>query len=80
MNAASISRKLRALGFAPVAPSDRMREGLKCRESALDRVRVVADLDSERDAIALAREARLALIDAGYSVEHCSPAAFYVSR
>jgi|1185.fasta_scaffold707867_2 hypothetical protein len=82
MNASSISRQLRSLGFAPVAPSDHNRQGLKVRGSSLGRVRVTADLDSIGDARALALAARTALTGADYRVELAGEdeAAFYVSK
>lgn len=67
MNAASISRELRTMGFNPVAASDRNREGLRVTNSATA-VRVSADLDAERAAVAMAQDAFSALRDAGYDV------------
>jgi hypothetical protein len=82
MNAASVSRHLRSLGFSPVAPSDHNRQGLKVRASASGRVRVVADLNSERAAQTLAMEARDALREAGYRFDDrgdTGEPAFYVT-
>jgi hypothetical protein len=76
----TISRQLRALGFHPVAASDRNRQGLRVTNSGTGRVRVSADLDREREAQDLAVAARQALVGHGYSVEVTDPAAFYVTN
>jgi hypothetical protein len=55
------------------------REGLRVTASTGSRVRVFADLNSERAARELATDAREALAAAGYRVEVTeNPAAFYV--
>lgn len=77
MNATSISRQLRLLGFNPVAASDRNRQGLRVTNSG-ERVRVSADLDIERHAWQLSASARVALADAGLTIEPCDGASFYV--
>lgn len=80
MTAASISRHLRSVGFAPIG-SGSNREGLKVKSSSLGRVLVVADLDSDRAGADLAVAARSALVGAGYTVEPGFAAhAFYVTR
>ena len=58
-----------------------MREGLRVSRSFRS-VYVTADLDSPRQAAALAIAAREALIAAGYAVETIAdnPAAFYVKE
>jgi hypothetical protein len=78
MNAQSISRFLRSVGFKPVAPSDYSRQGLKVKRS-LGHVRIVADVDSSREAHDLAVAARSALVGAGYVVSDTDCAAFYVT-
>jgi hypothetical protein len=81
-SAAAVSAALRRVGFNPLGSgTPRTREGIRVTGS-LERVRVVADLDSERAAVDLAIAARQALIGAGYSVDTSTgdPAAFYVTR
>ena len=79
MTAPAISRQLRLAGFNPV--STRNREGLRVTSSVWPgRVRVCADVDSDRAARDLAIAARQALKGAGYTVQTTdSPAAFYVT-
>jgi hypothetical protein len=82
-SAAAVSAALRRVGFNPLGSgTPRTREGIRVTGSSLERVRVVADLDSERAAVDLAIAARQALIGAGYSVDTSTgdPAAFYVTR
>jgi len=78
--APAVSAVLRRLGFQPMGSASRTtREGLRVTESG-NRVRVVADLNSDREAHDLAIAARQALIGAGYKVEVSDEAAFYVAR
>jgi hypothetical protein len=76
-----VSAALRRSGFNPLgAESSRNREGLRVANS-YSKVRVVADLDSDREAADLAVAARQALIAAGFPVETTdNPAAFYVAK
>jgi hypothetical protein len=75
--AASISRKLRSLGFNPVAASDRSRQGLRVTGGA-GGVRVSADLDNPSEAQALGIAARQAIMGAGYHVRCTDNASFHV--
>ena len=79
-SAVAISRKLRELGYRPVSPSDRNRQGLKVRRGGGRGAYVLADFDSERYGAELAAEAADALRDAGYTVDRPEgrPTAFYV--
>lgn len=76
---AAVSGVLRRAGFAPVAPSDHNREGLKVKASGTE-VRVVADLDAPRAAVRMATDARDALEALGYVVTAVSPAAGFHVR
>jgi hypothetical protein len=76
-SASAVSGALRQAGFNPVGSGSR-RAGLKVRTS-YKRVRVTADLDSDRAAADLAVDARQALVGAGYEVQSTEEAnAFYV--
>lgn len=79
MTANAISRQLRRLGFNPVAPSDRNRQGIRVSTGGAGRVRVTADLDSHREARELAMTARHELVRNGRTVESSlADNAFYV--
>lgn len=79
-SAAAISGALRRAGFNPLGSgTPRSRQGIRVTGSS-GRVRVVADLDSDRDAQAMATDARQALADAGYTVTGTDAHAFYVNR
>ena len=79
MRAAAVSAALRRAGFAPMGSANRRsREGLRVTQSG-NRVRVCADLNSDREAADLAVAARQALKAAGYVLSLTdNPAAFYV--
>lgn len=69
-SAAAISGALRRLGFNPLGSGTSYdRQGLRVKGSSLGKVRVVADLDSDRQAHDLAVAARMALVGAGYALE-----------
>jgi hypothetical protein len=81
MNASTISRHLRSVGFQPMGSANRRtRQGLRVTDG-YSGVRVCADLDSDREAADLAIAARQALIAAGYTLnlESDNPAAFHVT-
>lgn len=81
-SAAAVSGALRRAGFNPLGSgSPRTREGIRVTGSR-DRVRVVADLDSDNAAKRLAEDAAMALAAHGFNVDTSSgtPAAFYVTR
>lgn len=81
MRAASVSRALRSVGFQPMGSANRRsRQGLRVTQSGAQ-VRVCADLDIDREALALAIAARQALETAGYTlnINPDYPAAFYVT-
>lgn len=76
---ATVSRQLRTAGFNPVSPESHDREGLKVKGSG-DRVRVVADLDSDVAAERMIEDARTALLGLGYAVTDAQEGAVYVEK
>lgn len=67
-NAQAVSAKLRRLGFNPVAPSSRHREGIKVRNSTGGRVSVIVDVDAAPHRARLLTAVSGALADNGYDV------------
>jgi broad-specificity NMP kinase len=79
MRASNVSAKLRDLGYNPVAASDRMRQGLRITGSSAGRVRVVADLDSDREALAMISEVHATLAGLGWNVKRVPEFAVVIS-
>ena len=79
-SASAVSRALRVGGLRPLpSGTPYTREGLRVSRS-LQRVRVVADLDSEARAAELATLAAAILSEAGYTIDPTDqPVAFYVT-
>lgn len=67
LKASTVSRQLRQQGFRPLpSGTKRSREGLRVRQGYGGTVYVVADLDSERQAMQAKHEVALVLFELGY--------------
>lgn len=81
MNAASVSRTLRRLGFNPLGSgTPRKREGLRVTGTTTGRVWVTADLDSDRAACEMTMNVAKALAGAGYEVRNVENAVFVAGK
>lgn len=79
LTASSVSARLRRAGLNPLGSgTSRQREGLRVSQNTWG-VRVVADLDSEREAQLMSELAEAALAAHRYVIRRTGSAGFYVT-